>query len=334
MSAELDTTLDAAALARLGRALARVITPRAVQACLGVSAVVAVPRARAVPSSPMPPAAAPIWLWCAGRAVEVAVLTRALGAEVVAAAGAAGLCAQDGDAVVPTVRLAPLGVGLVLCDLAEHAADDRVPWIDDSTLHLLGALPPRPPRWLDVGTGPAALPLAIGAGATTIHATDLNPRAIALATRGLALAGRADVTVATAALLDGAPAGWDLITMNAPMPASLTAATSTWHRGPDELLAALWPAARARLAPGGEVLVHGADDGDRFAPPAALGGAVTIARYTPGDGPGFAITRWRPDASAVHRRGVIVLDAAHPFVRRADLDAIAGDGPHVGVDLR
>jgi len=103
---------------------------------------------------------------------------------------------------------------------------------------------------------------------------------------------------------------------------------------PDDLLAALWPAARARLAPGGEVLVHGADDGDRFAPPAALGGAVTIARYTPGDGPGFAITRWRPDASPVHRRGVIVLDAAHPFVRRADLDAIAGDGPHVGVDLR
>ena len=319
----------------LGRALARVITPRAVQACLGVSAVVAVPRARAVPPAPMPPAAAPIWLWCAGRAVDVAVLGRALGAEIVDAAVAAELCARDGDAVVPTVRLAPLGVGIVMCDVAARDGDDRVPWPDDSTLHLLGALPTRPTRWLDVGTGPAALPLAIGPGpGVRIHATDLNPRAIVLAHRGLALAGRSDVTVEVTALLDGAAPDWALITMNAPMPASLTAATSTWHRGPDDLLAALWPAARARLAPGGEVLVHGADDGDRFAPPAALGGAVEIARYTPGDGPGFAITRWRPDAAPVRRRGAIALDATRPFVRRADLDAIAGGEPHVGGDLR
>ena len=35
--------------------------------------------------------------------------------------------------------------------------DDRVPWPDDSTLHLIGCLPPRVDgAWLDLGAGPAA----------------------------------------------------------------------------------------------------------------------------------------------------------------------------------
>lgn len=326
-------------LAALGARLRAALTPRAVSACLGVSAIPAAPRVTAAPPSPCPPAAAPIWLWCAGRAVPASAIARALGPAAVATAIGAGLAVHDGDALAPAVLLAPLGASLVVCDVAARVDDDRVPWPDDSTLHLIGCLPPRVDgAWLDLGAGPAAAALAIAPGRGPRRATDVNPRALAWARLGLALAGRADVAVVEADLLDGAGGGWDLVTMNAPIPrpTGLAAADSVWHASADDLPARLWPQLPARCAPGAEVLVHATvDDAGAGAPPAALGGAVIVARYSPPGGRGFALIRWRPDAPARRVAAPVVLGIGRPFVTRADLDAIeAGHHPHPTVDLR
>lgn len=328
-----------AELAALGARLGAAITARAVRACLGVSELPAVPQVVAAPPAPCPPAAAPIWLWCAGRAVAASAVERALAPAHVATALAAGLAVRDGDRLAPAVRLAPLGRGLVVCDVAARGDADRVPWPDDSTLHLIGCLPATiAGPWLDVGAGPAAAMLAAAPGAGPRRATDVNPRALAWARLGLALAGRADVTVAEADLAAGAGAGWALITMNAPIPrpTGLVDADSQWHASVDDLPARLWPAVPALAAPGAEVLVHATvDDDGAGAPPAALGGAVTVARYSPPGGRGFAVIRWRPAAPARRVAAPVVLGIGRPFVTRADLDAIeAGHHPHPTVDLR
>ncbi|MBK9031875.1 MAG: methyltransferase [Myxococcales bacterium] len=329
----------AADLAHLGARLRAALTPRAVTTCLGVSAITGVPLARAAMPTPCPPAAAPIWLWCAGCPAPAAALARALGDTAVATAIAADLAARDGDQLRPRVRLAPVGAGLVVCDLADRADDDAVPWPDDSTLHLASCLPRiLPGPWLDVGAGPAALALAAGPSRARVRATDVNVAALALATRGLALAGRDDVEVAEAELVTGADAGWRLITMNAPIPvaAGLAAAGSRWHHSVDDLVPRLWRTAAALLDGDGELLVHGVDDDDdAWAPPPAAGGTVTIARYGPVARRGFAVTRWRPHGPALRRRGRVALGPGRPYVLRADLDAIEGGGdPHADRDLR
>ncbi len=307
----------------LGAALRRVITPRGVEACLGVSAITAVAAVgtRRGPPVPCPTAAAPIWLWCAGAEVAAATLARALGAALPQAI-AAGLVAIEGEQARARVTLAPLGAGLIVGDRHDAAGSERVPWPDDSTLHLWHCLPPRRVGgWLDVGTGAGALPIAAGRRADRIRATDVAPRSLARARDGLALAGRDDVELAIADLLDGAGAGWDLISFNAPIPGERDAGPTTgWHRAAPgaAILERFWRAAAAAVTADGEVVVHSAV-GEALALPA---GAVTIARYTPAGQPGFAITRWRPGGPDRVVEAAITLGPGHPFVTRADLDAI------------
>lgn len=316
--------------ARLGAALRRVLTPRAVTTCLGVSAITAVPRVARdrAPPAPCPPAAAPIWLWCAGHDVPAAALARGLG-DALPLAIAAGLVTVAGDRATALVTLAPLGVGLVVGDRHDAGAADRVPWPDDSTLHLLGCLPAgRRGAWLDVGTGAGALPLAAGPRGGRTRATDLAPRSLARARAGLDLAGRADVEIAAADLLADAGAGWDLISFNAPIPGERAAGVPAtgWHQAAvgAALLERFWRAAPAAIAADGEVVVHSAVGaaGDRGAATTLPGGAVTVARYTPPGLPGFAVTRWRPGQPARWVEVEVALGPGHPFVTRADLDAI------------
>lgn len=326
--------------AALGRTLARLLTPRAALTCLGASAIPAIARVGREPPTPCPPAAAPLWLWCAGRAVAAAALTRALGEAALADAIALGLVEVDGAIARPRLRLAPVGVGLVPCDRADADDGDRVPWPDDSSLHLLGALAgARPRRWLDLGTGPATAPLAMGPRSAEIRATDRSARALELGRLGLALADRVDVTLAAVDGVGAPGSGWDLITLNAPVPAERAGdlPANGWHVADDgaALLTALWPAAAAAAAPDGVVIVHAVDDDDdRYAPPADLGGALTVARYTPPGTPPFAIYRWWPHRPAARRRGAVALGPGHPFVAATDLDAIAADDATVGADLR
>lgn len=309
----------------LGAVLRRVLTARAVTTCLGVSAITGVPALAATGRAPVPcpPAAAPIWLWCAGQDVDAATLAKLLG-DALPAAIAAGLVTVDGAWARATVTLAPIGAGLVVGDRHDADPDDaaRVPWPDDSTLHLFHCLPARIGAWLDVGTGAAALPIAAGARAARVRATDVATRSLARARDGLALADRDDVELAQADLLDGAGAGWALVSFNAPIPGERsTGPASGWHRSPigADVRARFWRAAADVVAPDGEVLVHSAIDDARAALP---GGAWTIARYTPAGGPGFAITRWRPRGPDRLDVIEVALAPGRPYVTRADLDAI------------
>jgi hypothetical protein len=224
-----------------------------------------------------------------------------------------------------TAAIAVLGAGVVVVDRLDASGSDRVPWPDDSSLHLASCLPTGAlGAWLDVGTGAAVAPLVAGPRATRVRATDVNDAALARAAQGAALSGRTDLTLARADLLDGAGAGWDLITFNAPVPADDAAApATTWHRAPPgaALIERFWAAAGDHVAHGGEVLAHTAILSDPWALHAGRPGAVTVARYTPPGERGFAITRWRPHAPAARDLVEIPLGPGRPYVHRRDLGA-------------
>lgn len=316
--------------------LARVVGERAVLACLGASAPSAVPAAvaaRAMPV-PCPPAALPIWLLVAGKDVEVEAATRALG-PALAPLLDAGLVERRGDELHATAAIAVLGAGVVVVDRldAASAGEDagrdgqganRVPWPDDSSLHLASCLPTGAiGPWLDVGTGAAVAPLFAGPRAARVRATDVNDAALARAAQGAALSGRTDLELAHADLLDGAGAhAWDLLTFNAPVPADdPSAPSSIWHRAPPgaALVERFWAAAGDHVAPGGEVLTHTAVAADPWAAHEGRPGGITIAHYTPPGERGFAITRWRPHAPPARDLVEIRLGPGRPYVLRRDL---------------
>lgn len=316
---------DGGALAAAGQVLARLVSARAVCACLGASALPAVPRALAArqldPAAP--PATVAIWLLVGGAEVALDRAARALGAAWDPLV-AAGLIAIEGAVARATAAIVGVGAGVIVGDRLDRA-DGAAPWPDDSSLHLLGALPAtRVGAWLDVGTGAAIAPLAAGRRAARTRASDLAPAAIARAGQGAALSGRADVALAVADLLTGAGDGWDLITFNAPVPAehgTEAAGASGWRRAPAgaAVLERFWAEVGDRVGAGGEVVVHSAIADDPWALHAGRPGAWTVARYTPAGQPGFAVTRWRPDAADERRLVEVALDRAAPFVTRAAL---------------
>jgi hypothetical protein len=308
-------------------ALARVVGERAVLACLGASAPSAVPAAVAARTMPVPcpPAALPIWLLVAGADVDAAAGTRALG-PALAPLVDAGLVAERDGRLHATAAIVVLGAGVIVVDRLDAAGAGRVPWPDDSSLHLAGCLPPGAiGAWLDVGTGAAVAPLVAGARATRVRATDVNDAALARAAQGAALSGRSDIELARADLLDGDGAGaaaWDLITFNAPVPADDDAApATTWHKAPPgaALIERFWASAGDRVAPGGEVLTHTAIAADPWALHEGRSGALTIVRYTPPGERGFAITRWRPHAPAARDLVDVRLGPGRPYLHRRDL---------------
>lgn len=305
-------------------ALARVIGERAVRACLGASAPSAVPAAvgaRAMPS-PCPSAALPIWLLVAGRDVDAQAAARALG-PALAPLRDAGIVVERGTELHATAALAVLGAGVVVVDRLDAQGDDRVPWPDDSSLHLAACLPLGAiGAWLDVGTGAAIAPLFAGPRADRVRATDIHEAALARAAQGAALSGRADLELARADVLDGATGAWDLVTFNAPVPADdPTAPTTVWHRAPPgaALIERFWAAVGEFVAPGGEVLTHTAIADDPWELHDGRPGAITIARYTPPGERGFATTRWRPHALPSRDLVEIALGPGHPYVHRRDL---------------
>jgi hypothetical protein len=314
-------------LAALGQRLQKIgLTERGLKTCFGVGAVAHLPRVlpqREGPGPTPPPAAVPLWLFCAGRRIAHAMAREILGPDLARMIDLGLLDHVDGD-VVATRLLAPIGPSLAMCDRFDEEAADRVLWPDDSSHHLLGALPgSRVGRWLDVGSGPAWAPLAVPGLATGIHATDLSPRAVAQGKVGLGLSNVRHATMAVADLFAGAGGGWNLITFNAPIPTEAKAA------GPDEpghrrapagakVLERFWAGAPAAIADGGEVVVHSWVPSDPLGPVADLPGAVVALRYA--REPGFAITAWRPGAPR-HRAVIEVeLTAAHPHVQRVTVD--------------
>jgi hypothetical protein len=315
----------AAALATAGNLLARLVSTRAVCACVGASALPAVPRA--IAGRPLdddaPPAAVAVWLLVGGAVVAAERARRALAAAWAPLCDA-GLIVVDAGVARAAAAIVGVGAGVIVGDRLDDAGG-AAPWPDDSSLHLWSALPAgRLGAWLDVGTGAAIAPLAAGRRAARVRATDVAPAAIARAAQGAALSGRADVELAVADLVAGAGGGWELVTFNAPVPAehgTEASQASGWRRAAPgaALLERFWAEVEPLVADGGEVLVHSAVADDPWAVHAGRGGDWTIARYTPAGQPGFAITRWQPHAADARRLVEIALDRSTPFVPRAAL---------------
>lgn len=310
-------------LAALGRRLHEIgLTERALKLCFGVGSVAHLPRVLgrlADPEATPPPASVPLWLLCAGRTIDHTIAREILGPDLARMIDL-GLLEPADDGVRATRLMVPVGESFVVCDRWDEQAPDRVMWPDDSSYHLLGALPrSRVGRWLDVGSGPAWAPLAAPGQGTSIHATDVSPRAVALGKVGLGLSNVRHVTMAVGDLFEGAGAGWDLVTFNAPIPTESKAAGAdepAHRRAPAgaKVLERFWAGAPSIVADGGEVVVHSWVPKDPLAPVADLPGAAIALRYT--QEPGFAITAWRPDAPR-HRAVVDVeLTPEAPHVRR------------------
>ncbi|MCE9579504.1 MAG: methyltransferase [Deltaproteobacteria bacterium] len=319
------------ALADLGRRLTALgLTERAVKQCFGVPALAHLPRAlphRSDPGDKAPRAAAVVWLLCAGRAFPLDAMRELFGADLARLADL-GVLAIDGARVHARYALAPLGGGIAVCDRLDHAGADAVMWPDDSSHHLVGALPlARVARWLDVGSGAAIVPIAAPGRATAIRASDVAPRAIELAALGVALSGLEHVTLRVADLCAGAGGEWNLITFNAPIPAEAggPAGEPAHRRAPAgaRVLERFWAEARDAVSPTGEVIVHSWVPNDPLALTADLPGAVAVMRYA--REPGFAITAWRPGAPPSRKVVDVTLTEAAPHVVRVDVDrALAG----------
>jgi hypothetical protein len=198
--------------AELGAALRRAgLSPRATQAAWGTTAIAAL--ARPLRALPPTPATAALRLLVAGVPVGRADVERGLGAAALAGLVARGIVADDGGPELrAAIHVVPVGPSLVACD--------RAAWPDDSTHHLADCVPPgRAERWLDLGTGCGTVPLTRPDRARTIVATEVEPRALALAALGVALSDVRHVTTLAADLLDGAGECYDLVTFNLPIPA-------------------------------------------------------------------------------------------------------------------
>lgn len=293
--------------ADIGRGLLRAgLAERAVLACFGVPAIAHVPRAiaagRRFGARPPVAAVAP-WLLVGGGEVDAGLAARVLG-NALGDLEAEGLVDNDGAVVRALVRIMPAGGAGALA--VSDPPGGEVPPPDDSSHHLVSALPERRVgRWLDVGTGIGWAPLAAAGRAAAIVATDIVPRAIELARIGAALSALDPrvIDLRVADLAGDVPGRFDLVTFNAPIPDD---------RARPALLERFWAEAPARVAPGGEVIVHSID----LAPP-DLPGELVIARYTPEGVPGFAITAWRPSGPPGRRAVEIALTEAAPHVPRS-----------------
>ncbi len=262
--------------------------------------------------------AVPMLLWCDGAAVPLDAVTTAFGEHAQRLLASPLLQVSDGM-VQARCAVLPVGEQFICCDFATDTQDNPVGWPDDSSHHLLGALPQAPVRyrrWLDVGTGPALAPLHRPRLAEAIVATDLNPRAIELASMGISLSGTSHITVAVA---DGVPAlpppGCDLLTFNAPMPAPVTHAT--WHFAPVQVLQAFLRAAPAHVNVNGVIIMHAMWTQLELATVQASGGQAKLLLYHPNPSAlGFGVLWWQP-----HQAGTVVIEQRALSVTRPHIDA-------------
>jgi hypothetical protein len=200
----------------------------------------------------------------------------------------AKLLAQHQGLIYAPNSILPLGPSLIVCDrLDTPDSRERVAWPDDSSLHLVGAIPTkgRRKKWLDIGCGSSFAQLALPNLSDDMLGIDINPRAIGYA-RQVRCSGadRLEARHVGVDAIDGARA--DLVTCNAPLPDA--AALAVWRRADPGFFALLWPAIRRNLIEGGEAILHVA----RHTIPADLPGEKLIVTYAPD----LCVMWWRPDA--------------------------------------
>ena len=226
----------------------------------------------------------------------------------------ADLLERDGQMTRARVSVLPLGPSLLVCDrLDADSGTSVVCWPDDSSYHLARAIPPgRRARWLDIATGAAFAPLLRPELAEDILGAELNPRAALLARRGVALSGQRDrIKIEDADLTAGITGTFDLVTCNAPIPATVG---PLWRATADPtLFTRLFEQVPRVLAPGGLFVLHAALEHVAAIVDALPGDRVTVS-YVPAGGPQFGILWWQPD-----------LPTRHVVARRA----LTPDQPHL-----
>jgi len=229
------------------------------------------------------------------------------------------LLVSDGVTVYAPAAVLPLRESLLICDRLDMPdAVERVSWPDDSSYHLVSAIPnKRRKRWLDLGCGSGFAQLALSNLADVTLGIDINPRAVAYTKQGAALSGadRLEAKQQGVDAVDGARA--DLITCNAPLPNA--AALAVWRRADPGFFAALWPAIRKNLAEGGEAIVHVALQ----AIPPDLPGERVIVSYAPD----LAVLWWRPDAPELAATGARTLTPDRPHLDVRDRDDAIDNAP-------
>ncbi|HEY5927019.1 MAG TPA: methyltransferase, partial [Kofleriaceae bacterium] len=194
------------------------LSPRALAAWAGSDRLSALPSLLPHARRPITPASALLALFVAGDDVPIEQVPALDDLHL------HQLVDVVGSGVRARVSILPLGPSLLVCDrLDTDDSLDVVCWPDDSSYHLALSLPvARHARWLDLGCGSAFAALLRPELATTITATDVNPRALGYASLGCELSGVAHVALVTSDLADGVPidlrASCDLVTCNAPIP--------------------------------------------------------------------------------------------------------------------
>ncbi len=263
------------------------LSPRALASWVGTDRIAALPAVLPAQVTREPvPAAVALTLFVAGVPLAMDRVQKNLPVDALLHAK---LLATHGNDVYAPAAILPLGPSLMVCDrLDVPDAVDRVSWPDDSSHHLVGAIPPtkRRKRWLDIGCGSAFAQLALPNLADVMLAIDINPRAVAYARQGALLSGvdRLEARHVGVDTIDGARA--DLVTCNAPLPDA--AALAVWRRADPGFFGLLWPAIRRNLNEGGEAILHVA----RHTIPADLPGERVIVGYAPD----LCVLWWRPDA--------------------------------------
>ena len=306
-------------LAALGERLRRAgMTEGALLAWAGTRRVAGLPMRMSGLSARRPvPAAAPLALFVAGAELPAETLRALKPLEELVAAG---LVERIGDRVRALVAVVPLGEALLVCDRYDAPDTEQlVCWPDDSSHHLASAISPgRRDRWIDLASGSAFAPLAHPELAVEIRGVDLNPRAVRLARLGAGLSGARHLAFSEGDIA-GPHVPAALVTCNAPIAGDPDAAI--WRRTDRAFFDRMWPAAKAALAPGGEVITHTTLD----AVPADLGGEVVTVAYTPPGERAYVITWWAPERPARRIVAWRPLTPARPHLDPRDReDALAG----------
>lgn len=291
-----------------GRLRAVGLTPRALGAWSGASSLSWLPQWLAGLATPPLEAARALALLVGGQELSAGGLPPQLVDELVAL----GIIVRVPERGTLRAQLAvlPINECFAVCDRWDATDHEHlVAWPDDSSYHLVGALPERRvASWLDLGCGSAFAQLARPGLGERRFALDANPRAIALTQLGAKLAGVAIETitgdVATAPTLGER---FHLITCNAPMVDG--SAQTMWRRTDPAFFTRLWPAIKDSLAPDGLAIIHAS----RAMIPDDLPGERSIVRYSD-----FAVLWWRPDAATRVRERDRTLTPRRPHIDAAD----------------
>lgn len=328
------------------------LRPRAVEALLGQAVPLAHWPAAALRVHHCVTPAALVIRGCAlGHWVDHAALRNALGAAY-AELVALELLITRGASARTRFGLLPLPGGL----LAQPWLDDPVsdagdlPWPDDSTHHLAGALTALPPtthHWLDVGAANGVLAHLANPRGQARVASEANPRLLPWLAWSCAMA-TAPLAPVMSQSLHAMHGQFDCISWNAPLPtphgpppAPTTTTTTTttpvtpalttlpatpalsfWRFGQRAEIVAFLRAAPAHLTKKGTLVMHAAFDANAMASVQELGGRAHWLRYaTDADDAitqSLAVLWWQPHQLGPQHHAVRTLTARRPHVDHQD----------------